>query len=71
MTIHWGKTTFPGCLRFRHGTIHAKGRDDQECYFEHPIERWYGISFGWLFIGIIKVGSTRDVRQPRQDADAR
>ncbi|MGY3392943.1 hypothetical protein ACVWW6_005534 [Bradyrhizobium sp. USDA 3311] len=63
MTIHWGATTFPGCLRFRHGTIQAKGTKDQDCYFEHPIESWYGVSFfGRLFVGLIKTGGARSVR---------
>lgn len=66
MNLHIGLPNYPGCLRFHHGTISA-GREDerrkQEVYFEHPIKRWYGISFARLFIGIIKTEPTRDVRE--------
>lgn len=62
MNLHFGRPVHPGCLRFHRGTIHAKGREDQKCYFEHPIKWWFGISFARLFIGIVRTESTRDVR---------
>jgi hypothetical protein len=62
VNLHFGPTLHPGCLRFHRGTIHMKDREDQECYFEHPIKRWYGISFARLFIGIIRTEPTRDSR---------
>lgn len=63
MNLHYGQTNYPGCFRFHHGTIKAKGYKDQECYFEHPIKWWFGISFARLFIGIVRTDSTRDVRK--------
>lgn len=32
MTLHWGPTQFPGCLRFFQGTISTKSWK-QDCYF--------------------------------------
>lgn len=64
MTIHWGQTIHPGSLRLHRGTIGAKGCIDQECYFEHPIKCWYGISIGNTFFGVIRTGGTNDVREP-------
>jgi hypothetical protein len=62
MNFHFGQTLHPGCFRFHRGTIHAKDYEDQECYFEHPIRWWFGISFARLFIGIVRTEPTRDVR---------
>jgi hypothetical protein len=53
----------PGCFRFHNGTIKAKGYEDQQCYFEHPIKSWFGISFARLFIGVIRTDRTRDIRE--------
>jgi hypothetical protein len=60
--LHFGQTLHPGCFRFHRGTIKATGYADQECYFEHPIRWWAGISFARLFIGVIRTAPTRDVR---------
>jgi len=66
MKLHFGKTLYPGCIRFHRGTIMAKGYSDQQCYFEHPISSWFGFSwFGKWFVGFIKTEPTRDVRGDR------
>jgi len=62
MKLHWGSPDHDGSFRFFHGTLRARGQTDQQCYFEHPIERWYGVSFARSFFGIILTGRTRDVR---------
>jgi hypothetical protein len=65
MNIHWGSTRHPGCFRFHQGTISSKSMK-QECYFEQPIEWMYGISFAWCFLGLIKVGLSKDVREIKE-----
>lgn len=69
MGLHLGKTLYPACLRFHRGTIRMKGRPDQECFFEHPIRWWFGMSWGtkW-FVGFVRVDGTRDVRALGQPA---
>lgn len=63
MNFHFRYPEHSGCIRFFHGTLRSKSFPDQECYFEHPIKWWYGISFARLFIGVIRTEPTRDVRQ--------
>lgn len=67
MSILWGHPKHDGCLRFHHGTIIIGGLPNQECFFEHPIHTWYGISMGRVFLGIIRTAPTVDVREvPKQ-----
>jgi len=69
MNLHFGPPNHVGGLRFHHGTLRAKGYEDQEVYFEHPIKWWFGISFARLFIGIIRTDRTRDVREARRPSE--
>lgn len=62
MNLHVGQPQHTGALRFFHGTISARGEAIQDCYFEHPIRWWFGISFARMFIGIIRTEPTRDTR---------
>lgn len=63
MSLHFGKTKYPGVIRFHRGTIMAKGYKDQECYHQHPINWWLGFSWaGKWFFGIIRTGPTEDAR---------
>jgi hypothetical protein len=65
MNIHFREPRHPGGFRFHTGTISAKSYVDQECYIEHPIEWWYGVSFSnRMFIGVIRTGGTISVREP-------
>lgn len=63
MSLHLGSTAYPACFRFHRGTIRRNGHHDQECFFEHPIQWWFEISWGakW-FIGFVRLDGTRDVR---------
>ena len=63
MKLHFGPPEHTACLRFFRGTIRAKGYPDTDCYFEHPIRSWFGISLSRVFIGIIRTDETRNARQ--------
>lgn len=70
MNLLWRYPQHPGCLRFHQGTIIIGGLPNQECFFEHPIKRWYGIAFARIFIGIILTEPTIDVREaPKERVD--
>jgi len=65
MRLHYGPTD-RGSLRFYRGALawFSDGKEQrQECYFEHPIRRWWGISGQRWFFGIISTDATRDVRE--------
>lgn len=69
MKLHLGRTEHDGALRFHTGTLSGTWEGErwsQECFFEHPIKRMFGISgtgARWFF-GFIQVDGTRDVREP-------
>lgn len=67
MNLHYGYPQHRGCFRFFHGTIIIGGLPNQDCYFEHPIRKWYGVSFARIFIGIILTDRSRDVREAPKD----
>lgn len=65
MKLHFGTPDHDGCLRFFHGRIAATvdgQKRSQDCFFEHPIAWWFGISFARLFIGVIRTERTREAR---------
>lgn len=64
MSLIYGRPQHDGCFRFFHGTIIVGGLPNMDCYFEHPIRWWIGLTFGRLFIGLIRTEPTRDVREP-------
>lgn len=64
MGLHYGPTRWPGVIRFHKGTITAIGYKDQECYAEHPIQWWLGISWrGKWFLGLIRTLPVQDIRK--------
>lgn len=72
MKLHWGQTNYPGCFRFHRTTISWEKDDaryESDCYFEHPIKWWVGISFARSFFGFVRTDHTRDERGPSRLAN--
>lgn len=60
ITIHCGTPEIPTKLDVRKG-VRAAGKNESFLHYQHPVKRWYGISYRSVwFLGFMKFDKRKD-----------